>query len=299
MLNRTDPFCDFLSFTTPSDRKPLVLESLDDFLTGFQVERDSDFSFRSASRGSFSWGDRNMVTWFSATGGFLTDLRLCGMLNNFLASISNHPEDGYIPHKVTRLDLTVDEQVYPPDVLDKAYKLGIAGGVYLTRKAVKSTAVRKIMSPVVYDESGRDTGSVYFGHRKTSKVRMTIYDKTQERALRGIKIAPTARYEIGVTGDMGISLRDASLPMACFYNFCPSNLLSRPDVSPWVSSGEGYSIQRVARLPAVTLKDKMQRSSDLKAILKAVGPVGDHGFDYFVSVARKMYEGECWNDRGL
>jgi hypothetical protein len=290
LSERSEPFCDYLSLTTPPDVLPMVLESVDDFFHSFNVNREGDSCYRSASRGTFLWGTRHNVAWLSVSGGFLADLRAIGMLNNFLSSLISHPDAGYMPHRVTRLDLTVDELSYPPDKLDRAYSLGVSGAISLTRKAVTPKSIKKIYSPILYDDSGRDTGTVYFGHRATSKVRLTCYDKTQERYSKGVVIPPTTRYELGVTGDMSISLKDASNPAPCFYNFMPSNLLTRPFVVDWQAHGEGYVLERRECLPSVKLKARMQQSSELKAQLKAASMVGAHGFDYFVTVARQIYE---------
>jgi len=287
---RTEPFCDFLSLTTPVDVLPVVLESVREFFRSFNVNLEGDSCYRSASKGCLLWGTRHNVAWLSTSGAFLSDLRAVGMLNNYLCSLVSHPELGYMPHRVTRLDLTVDELSYPPDKLDRAYALGVGGQVSLTRKAVKSSSIKKIYSPVLYDDSGRDTGTVYFGHRATSKVRLTCYDKTQERFAKGVVIPPTTRYELGVTGDMAISLKDAANPAPCFYNFMPSNLLSKPFMVEWQASGEGYVLERRECLPSVKLEARMQQSSELKAQLKVASQVGAHGFDYFVTIARQMYE---------
>lgn len=290
LADRSEPFCDYLSLTTPVDVLPVLLESVREFFKSFNVNLEGDSCYRSESKGSFLWGTRHNVAWLSTSGAFLGDLRAAGMLNNYLTSLMSHAELGYIPHRVTRLDLTVDELSYPPDKLDRAYSLGVSGQVSLTRKAVRSTSIKKIYSPVLYDDSGRDTGTVYFGHRATSKVRLTCYDKTQERFSKGVSIPPTTRYELGITGDMSVSLKDASNPSPCFYNFMPSNLLSKPFMAQWLASGEGYVLERRECLPSVKLKARMQQSSELKAQLKVAAQVGAHGFDYFVHVARQMFE---------
>lgn len=297
--NRTEPFCDYLSLTTPADVMPIMRESLDDFFMAFPVERESEACYRSESRGTVLIGERNQVAWLSASGSFLSDLRVHGLLNNFLHSLMSHPEAGYLPHRVTRLDLTVDELSYPPDKLDAFYKLGVSGGLYLTRKAVRPTAMKRIYSPIAYDDSGRDTGTVYAGHRATSKVMLTMYDKSQERAVKGVKIAPTTRYELRVTGDMSISLKDASMPAPCFYNFVPSTVLTKPFVTAWKGSSEGYVLERKDRLPSVRLKARMERSTELQALLKQASTLGPHGIDYFISQARKLYEKTVANPPSL
>jgi hypothetical protein len=37
------------------------------------------------------------------------------------------------------------------------------------------------------------------------------------------------------------------------------------------------------------LKSRMQASNDLKAMFKLASLSGEHGFDYFMQVARKLY----------
>jgi hypothetical protein len=289
VTNCSPVFCDYLTLTTPKDSLSSMIDSLLSFFKHFTVTQEGEYCYRSVSGGSLTYGTRQAVSWMSASGSFLSDLRLAGLLNDFLLSATNHPETGYIPHRLTRADLTLDESSYPPDKLDRAYSLGVSGQVSLTRKAVSSKAVKKIYSPVLYDDSGRDTGSVYFGNRATSKVRLLCYDKTQERFQKGLKIPPTTRYELTVTGDVGIGLKDVSCPSPCFYNYIPKNLLPVPSDNVWLPGGAGYVLERREQLPMVKLKNRMAQSSELKAQLVLVSQMGDPGLEHYISLIRKMY----------
>jgi hypothetical protein len=151
------------------------------------------------------------------------------------------------------------------------------------------------MGPTLYDDTGKDTGTVYLGLR-SAEVRGRVYDKTQERANEGECIGLTVRHEMTVTGKMGITLRDVAEPESCFYHFWPEVLLSRPSGVPdWSPTEGGYSVERTERLPAQRLKQRVSGSADLGEIIALAQSCGPEGMRMLHRLIdeRALSEGRC------
>lgn len=295
---RTEPFCDKFTVTTLPGNEKLLEENFEAFFHGFYAERSSGKTsdgqeqrcYRSASNGSLTWGSRGGVTWYTTSGAFLSDLRAAQCLNEYLCCFASHPDNPSMEHRVSLLDCTVDESVYAPPVLADILKKAFSGAYQFTRKAISPLAITQHMGLCAYNDSGDVTGSVYLG-KSPMKVRAKVYDKRQERMQRGggVVIPDTLRHELTVTGAMGITLHDVASPGSLFYHFYPKNLLSPRPYPSWAPSETGYFREVFKPMPSMMLKSRMQASNDLKAMFKLAALSGEHGFEYFMQVARKLY----------
>jgi len=286
---RSEPFCDKFTVTVPLRNEKLVVENLEAFFLCFLAERTNEFCFRSASYGSLTWGRRGGVTWFTTSGLFLSDLRNAGLLSDYSLCYASHPDYPMLEHRVSRLDVTVDEYVYAPPVLKAVYSKAKSGDYCFTRKSISPTAISQVMGVCAYNDSGDDTGTVYLG-KSPMHVQAKIYDKRQQMLVtRGVEIRDTLRHELTVTSRMSVTLRDVVTPSCLFYHFYPDNLLSKRDVGPWYKVEGGYTVERHVSMPAMRLKTRMQGSLDLRAMFKLASLSGPNGFSYFVQVAREIY----------
>jgi hypothetical protein len=287
--DRSEPFCDKLTVTTPAGSEKFVVENFEAFSTRFFMERSNETCYRSASNGSLTWGQRGGVTWYTTSGSFLSDLRAFKALDEYLCCFYSHPDNPQLEHRVTHLDATVDQYCYAPTALQSALDKGLAGEVKFTRKAVSPHDVKTFMSMCEYDDSGLLTGSIYFGGSK-ARVRSKMYDKRQQMLqMKRKEIPDTTRHELSVKADAGVTLKDASSPKALFYHFYPSNLLSKIAAPEWVPGETGYTVDRYESMPAMKLKTRVQCSNEVGAILKLASQSGERGIDYLCQLIRERY----------
>lgn len=275
-MSRSKAFCDGFTVTVPKDQREEAFQSIRGVLDDMGCTLVNEGLYRSPEGSAFVYGNRGSIAWFQAKGQFVAALRARQLLNEFLAGFATNP------HRVSSCDLTVDEYVdSPADRVAGVYSLARDGGIAFTRKALKHSQIGAVMSPTLYDDTGKDTGTVYLGQR-TAEVRGRVYDKTQERARDGECIGLTVRHEMTVTGKMGVTLRDVAEPESCFYHFWPEVLLSRPSgVPPWEPQAEGYVIDRVERLPTQRLKLRVAMSTDLGELIALAQSCGPEGMRLF------------------
>lgn len=233
--------------------------------------------------GTFKISRRGKVGIFSASGGFLASLRASRRLDHYLAALSG------FPHRVSMLHVTQDYHVdNAPAVIQAVKARGHAGELALTRKSIRADQVKAILS---LDKEGRETGTVYLGHRANADVWAKIYDKGHERQVKGFDDPGNiVRVEIAVQSDVGATLRDVSAPSAIFHRFARVSLVEvPPDVPEWVAFGEGY-------VPSVRLYDPttLQRAESLLAtsldvsrlVQLARSEFGDGAFDALMPLLR-------------
>ena len=289
---RTEPFCDKFTVTTPKDNESLVVENFEAFFQSFYAERANESCYRSASNGSLTWGHRGGVTWYTTSGSFLADLRAAKLLSDYLCCFASHPINPQLEHRVTLVDVTVDEYRYAPTAIQSALAKGLCGDIKYTRKSVSPHDVRTNFGLCQYDDSGLLTGTVYFGAYK-ARVRSKLYDKRQQMLqVKGVEVRDTLRHEQTVKGEMGLSLHDVASPKSLFYHFYPNNLLSKALCPPWSPSEGGYSLERRTILPAMRLKTRVQSSLEVDALLKLARLSGEHGIDYLCRLIRDRYADE-------
>ena len=238
------PFCDFLNVSMPGHQGFSVLGEIRPILDVLGLSEVSEGIYKSSLKGGdggslmVKKGRFNQdLTVFSVSGHILQMLRSAGFFQDFLMAFLS------IPHRITLMHATADYSVDAPAVIHGCYEMGKAEQVFLTRKVVPSRHVKAILSP---DQFGRDTGTVYYGHRNKSDVWAKVYDKRHERLCRGAAdIGCMTRVEVCITGDIGASLRDVQNPASIYYNFASKTLVEGSlTVSKWVSGAEGFIMEK-------------------------------------------------------
>ena len=277
----TDVFCDYLSVTYSPDESVyndciehfeslgFIVDTMDEKVTLMLHETGGLVRFETAA--SFHK--------ISLPGTPLSFLRQTQTLDCTLALL------GSLPHRVTRLDASIDFAKDAPAVfrsLDRKFPDGYAN---LTRKKAK---IEKLLS--VRDSDGLYTGTYYFGSRGGSANTFArVYDKQHETLeKRGIEIPPTTRYEVVVKE--GASLRDAALPTALFWHFAAPSLLRKPSGVPdWTrSESYGWTYDKPDILPAEALKRLIERSGQLKRMAQLADNIGLEGQNYLIGLLTRQ-----------
>ena len=227
-------------------------------------------------------GSRAGVVWVQATGGILSSLRTVRLLNNYLMVFGSRP------HRVTRLDVTLDLPFDTPPILTQLYESAKKGDLHLTRKTVDRRNVTLFIEPSLY--GGDDTGTIYLG-AKTAEVRLKVYDKRQEVLKHtGNDLGHVqTRYECTVTNKMGPSLRDVAEPAPIFYHYMSPDILTKPiAVGAWSSYEGGYDLPKRSALPYQTLKRRIESSPELARLVKIANECGPSGLDILIFQIRKL-----------
>lgn len=281
------PFCDALTVSMPLEVWPevrsAVVPELDAIGLSVEVDRDRLALWRAIDGGGIVRSEVvSGVRTLYASGGVCAALRAAGRWAGYLGAL------GTAPHRVTRLDATVDLHTDAPPIIDSVAALGRSGGVSLTRKAVRPRDVTTLLS---VRSDGVLSGTVYLGARRAS-VRLCVYDKRKERMDRGLPdVGPLTRYELRLGGETGVSLRDAHDPAGAFWHYMPAPLLAAPlGTLPWSGSGLGFDVERPAPLsPAERLHRRVQDSAELLALVRLASEFPG-GLDYLCAKTRKMGE---------
>lgn len=278
-------FCDKLDVTVPAEHAGL-LDRLRPFLdvAGFFVEWDSDSKLvlRSPNDGTLVWAKRFGVMCLGVSGAACAALRSSGQWLGFLAEI------GVTPHRVTRLDATLDVIADASPEVRRLRRLGGKGGLKLTRKAVKPEHVEAHLS--LCSLSSVETGTVYIGSRQ-AEVRLVVYDKRHERfKATGVDVGPLTRYELRLRSGAGVTLRDVAEPAAVFWHHMGRGTLSAPaDAPSWSPEAEGYSLDRGAPPSAFQrLVARVEASGEVLALAKLAAELGPYGVEVLVSEIRKV-----------
>jgi hypothetical protein len=280
------PFCDFLGVTVPSevwDELRLEVSAELDSI-GMRVEVDEDRSVLWRTPDSFGTVKANRVgkVWsLGASGAVCAGLRVAGRFNDFLAAI------GTRPHRVTRLDASLDVQADAPPIVAEVTRSGRAGELSLTRQAIKPSDVTTFGG---VRPDGQVTGTVYLGPRRGS-ARMVVYDKQHERISRKLSdCGPLTRYELRLRAASGVTLRDAAEPASVFWHHVAPDFLPSPSDAPaWVPGGSGFTIERTPPpLPAARLLRRIEGSVELAALVALAESCGPYGIELLVSRIRAM-----------
>ena len=283
------PFCDFLGVTVPADDWDAlrldVSEELDAIGMGVEVDDGRSVLWRASdSTGTVKAQKVGRVWALGCSGAACAGLRAVDRFNSFLAAI------GTRPHRVTRLDATVDVQADAAPIVAEITRAGRAGELSLTRKSIKPADVTAFTG---VRGDGAVTGTVYAGPRRAD-VRMVVYDKQHERAARKLPDSgPLTRYELRLRSGTGVTLRDASDPEAVFWHYASPDFLPLPDGAPaWAPDGSGFDLPRVAPLlPYQRLLRRIEASTDLAALVALAESCGPHGVNFLVSRIRHMAGG--------
>lgn len=242
-----EPFADYLNVTTPRDNEEALREALLPLL-------ESAGSFEETLPGLFQFYDvgiekgkmvaikdgtvalkrRGSVAIVSASGAALRRFRMRNLFSEYLAVLAA------FPHRVSMLHVTADYRVdSPPDAVAQVKREAQAGELSLTRKRLLPSQCTYLLGA---DADGRETGTVYLGHRSNADVWAKVYDKRHERLSRGFADpGSVVRVEVAVQSDVGATLRDAAQPRDLFHHFAGRSLVvAPPDFAGWEPHGEGY-----------------------------------------------------------
>lgn len=293
------PFCDYINATVPADRYETCRTDLLELVSA-AGGRDAREGLVFLGDGSFKYGVRYQVGFFSLSGRAIAALRSAPypFWGEYLSVL------GEGSHRVTRLDVALDDTEDAPPIVDRFYRRARGGQFQLTRKRIPASEVRREMAIAVVD--GRDTGTVYLGAR-TRDVFARVYDKRDELlcfAIRQHGVAspelialndpgPLVRYEITLGRKVGASLRDAYEPEAVFWHFAGDALAPlhrrRPECGPWIPREGGFSVPR-SGAPDFSrqLRLLLETSHDVRRAVTLADRLGPYGRDYLASLLRKM-----------
>lgn len=194
----------------------------------------------------------------SASGSILAFLRANNRLLEYCSILAS------CPHRVTRLDAALD---IPKDGADWLAD-------WRASHPEPSFPLYRNKLPVTYmtciREDGRESGTVYFGHRTRARITARVYDKAlqvyQQSDGRAI-MQPTTRIE--VTRRKDATLRDACEPTAMFWSIAGA-IIDRPaNVPEWVTADMSPSFPRPpARLPHEVLRRGVETDAHLAALIR-------------------------------
>lgn len=282
-----EPFCDFIAATVPeADWHALradVTAELDAVGMHVEFDRERETVWRDpAADGTVKSRSISGVRTISATGAVCAGLRAAGRFASFLAAIAARP------HRVTRLDASLDVSQDAPPALDAAVAHGRSGRMSLTRKTIRPRDVTTFLG--VRDD-GRVSGTAYFG-TANANVRLCMYDKQHERMSRGLAdTGPLTRYELRIRGEAGVTVRDAYDPRDVFWHFMPEDFpLPRGDAAPWQPGRTGFDLDRLPPLsPIERLCRRVDDSPEVIALAKLAVEAGPTGLDLLLTRIRRVH----------
>ena len=274
---QTAPFCDFLSVTFGREENPR--DDVEAFLLGLGAVPIDGQLWR-LGLGTIQLRVFPTVWYASFSGACIDHLRAQGQLLSLLGLLAA------FPHRVTRLDASLDVAVYAPAVLAALRRRYRHKKVSLGRKPQGVTLMLARR-----ESDGKETGTFYVGHRTRSRCTARVYDKQAERLARtGQSIPPTTRYEVTVKTDYGATLRDAAEPERLFWHVAGETLLPRPpDVHAWSGAwAEGFfTVKPEGRPLAVVLGRRIDDSAELEVLERLADKLGPNGRRF---IARRILE---------
>lgn len=266
-------FTDWLDVTSPPDssrtaRVGLFLQSMDCSLVSSQAGVTS----YQCGEGVVRVEQRSTWGRVSASGAALAHMRAVSMFLEYLSELSQGA------HRVSRVDVALDLPVDGADSISEFRTTFSGGFAALSRKALPVSWMLENRP-----SDGRETGTMYLGHRCKARVTARMYDKAHEALRkRGEHVGPRTRYEITVRGESGRegpTLRDAAEPTVLFWHYASPTLLQAPvGLSEWIPrSGEGWTYSRPDYLPADVLQRRVESSADLGGLIDLADSLGPHG----------------------
>jgi len=267
-----DVFCDYLDITTPEDDWPalrdLIRPLLDEVGAILRASTAGRDLWQLGESGTVEATHRRNVVRLSHSGSGLAHLRAAGLFLAYLAEI------GTVPHRVTRLDATLDVETPTPPVLRRLSARIKANALQVTRKRVSAQHVTRWT-----DLRDPRSGTMYIGPPRAD-VRPVIYDKQLERLGRGHPDPGVlTRYECRLRHRVGITLRDAAEPAPVFYHFmAPQIIEAPPGIRKWNPQDNGYSLPRRDPItPAARLVRRLEGNPDLLNSLELAATLGPAG----------------------
>lgn len=288
MKQTTEVFCDFLSITTPHNDWEKLRGELDPLfdLSGASVDSNgSNGSVHRLGDGTCKQLRRGSVCSISATGAFLTALRAANAFRGYLAALST------VPHRVTRLDATMDVREDAAPVI-RSLTAAVNGpdGLSVTRKRLKRTDCTRYLTT---RDDGQESGTLYLGQPRAD-VRPVVYDKQLERQSKGQPDpGPLTRYECRIRSRVGPTLRDADNPAPLFWHLMSPAILPRPPGVPlWSSCAEGYVLPPMQETTdAARLVRRLETSPDIESLLLLTHAVGEEGLPLLLRTLRRLHAG--------
>lgn len=236
-------FCDYFQLSFPSHEGDALLLRFLNFDDGLVLKKEyQETSNKGVSAlykqqngsGAIKIVPIGKVVTIGVSGGILGTLRANGQLGAFLYNLttSGHTSVG---HVVTRLDATYDLHTDVNGYIKRLYKQIRQTGVQLTRKALPPHAFKVRLGNSYVDPSHEDTGTIYMERSNAARVRLTIYDKSNQMAeVFSQVIPPTIRYEMGLSREVGMNCKDICDPSRVFWHHMDPRLLPIPSgVLPW------------------------------------------------------------------
>lgn len=295
------PFCDYISVSTPRDRYESVSAALLEVVRACGGYDERQGVVQLGQRGVFAHRVKHNLGLYALSGDALAEMRRNRFAFDWFGEWLTLVGEG--AHNVTRLDVAVDLVVDSAAVVGRMYKRGRSGRVSITRKAIAPAQVRRIFEPSVY--GGADTGTVYLGERGKRDVIARVYDKRQEllkklRAQYGDALTPEfvalndpgplCRFELELGRKVGVTLRDAYEPAAVFWHFARESLLPKiaPAVAEWSPHGAGFTVPRSEPDHAKQLSFLLEASHDIKRAVTLADRLGPYGRDHLCRLLKAM-----------
>ena len=283
------PFCDHVGVTIPVEYWDAlrldISPELDSIGMGVEMDSERAVLWRDPAASGTVRAERIGKVWKIGTSGAVcAGLRSVGRFESYLAAIGSRP------HRVTRLDASVDLKVDAAPIVAKVTRQGQAGELQLTRKAVPPRDVLNFSGVRV---DGAVSGTVYVG-AKRADVRMVIYDKRHERISRKLPdVGDLTRYELRLRSRCGVTLRDAAEPAGVFWHYASPEFLPCPSGTPaWVPGGSGFELTKTApELPAARLRRRVDASAELSSLLALAHECGPYGVEFLCSLIRARSRG--------
>ena len=281
-------FCDWLDVTyAPDDVPEPELRTL--LLgCGFGLARDTGGAvvYTSEPRGIVKVTYAKRYARISLSGGALAALRSAGHFHESLSILSTSP------HKVTRLDATLDVPIDAADAIQRLRNRHSSGFVALGRKALPVTVFLSTRP------DGRESGTYYVGHRTAARMTARVYDKSFEALSKRGEVYPShvTRYEVTARKDSGATLRDAATPNSIFWHIAaPALIPSKPKgVEMWTPHGDLTGWEHVPRsfTPAEVLERRIEYSAELEALIALADQLGAYGRSHLMYMLQRRVSPE-------
>lgn len=284
------PFADFIGVTVPagewSDLHAELVPELEGLGMSMEVDSEGVKLWRSGGDGYGTVQEKRIgqVWAIGVSGTVCAGLRAARRMHAFLAAVASRP------HRVTRLDASLDLPEDAAPVIARIAAAGRRGQLSLTRKAIAPQTVETHLGLRV---DGVESGTVYCGS-KSAEARMVVYDKRHERISRKLPdIGHLTRYECRLRGGLGISLRDCADPEPVFWHHVAPDFLPRPDgVASWSPGAVGFVLDRSAPpTPYARMLALLDQSADVRRLLTLADQVGPYGLRTLLARIEGMARG--------
>lgn len=275
-MGTPEPFADFIGVTVPlgewQDLHAELVPELEGLGMSLEVDSDQVKLWRSGGDGYGTVQEKRIgqVWAIGVSGQVCAGLRVARRMQTFLAAVGSRP------HRVTRLDASLDLPIDAAPVVARLAAAGRRGELALTRKAIAPGTVETHLGLRI---DGVESGTVYCGS-KLAEARMVVYDKRHERISRKLPdIGDLTRFECRLRGGLGISLRDVADPAPVFWHHVAPDFLPRPDgVDAWVPGAVGFVLDRLEPpTPLARMLALVDQSADVRRLLTLADQVGPYG----------------------